>query len=81
MTILVFDYPGRIDQTRGLFLVQHLRQVQNLLRVGCFGGALGLPQHLRVEEAQSGQTLRHRVLRQLPLAEHGCLILPNVLGA
>jgi len=70
---------GCLDQPSDFFLAEHLRQVQHLLRIGRLGGAPGLLQNLRVKEAQSAQALRHRVLCQLPLTEHGRLILTNVL--
>ena len=50
----------RVDQTRDFFLAQHLRQVQNLLRIRRLGNAPASLQHLNIEEAQSGQALRLR---------------------
>jgi hypothetical protein len=72
---------GSIDKLSDFFPTEHLRQVEYLLRIGRLGSAPGLLQHLGVKEAQSAETLRHRVLRQLPLAKHGRLILPNMLQA
>ncbi len=42
---------GRVDQARYFFLAQHLRQVQNLLRIRCLGNAPAALQHLYIEEA------------------------------
>jgi hypothetical protein len=71
----------RADQTRYFFLAQHLRQVQNLLRIRCLGSAPASLQHLHIEEAQSSQALRYRVWGQLPAREQRGLILANMLGA
>jgi hypothetical protein len=68
----------RIDQTCDLLLAEHLRQVQDLLRIRRLGNAPASLQNLHIEETQRSQLLRHRVRSQLPLAEHGCLILANV---
>lgn len=40
-----------VDQTRHLFLAQHLRQMQNLLWVRCLGNTPASLQHLNIEEA------------------------------
>ena len=71
----------RVDQTRDFFLAQHLRQVQNLLRIRCLGNAPASFQHLHIEEAQSGQALGYGVGGQLPAREQRGLILANMLGA
>jgi len=69
----------RIDQTCDLFLAEHMRQVQNLLRIGRLGRTPASLQDLDIEEAQCSKPLRHGVRRQLPFGEHGGLILANVL--
>jgi hypothetical protein len=71
----------RVDPTRHFVLAQHLRQVQNLLRIGCLGNAPAALQNLYIEEAQSGQALRYGVRGQLPAREQRGLILANLLGA
>jgi len=69
----------RVDQTCHLLLAQHLRQVQNLLRVWRLGDAPAFLQHLNIEEAQSCQPLGYGVRRQLPVSEQRGLILANML--
>src|ERR1700730_8771226 len=71
----------RVDQTRHFVLAQHLRQVQNLLRIRRFGNAPASLQHLDIEKAQSCQPLDYGVRSQLPLREQRGLILANLLGA
>src|SRR6266851_2845396 len=68
-----------IDQTRDFLFAEHLRKVQHLLRIRCLGDAPAPLQDLDVKEAKSGQPLCDRVRSQLPGAEHGCLVLPDVL--
>ena len=51
----------RVDQPRDFFLAEHLRQVQNLLRIRRLGNAPAALQHLDIEEAQSGQALGYGV--------------------
>src|ERR1700682_4524087 len=51
----------RVDQTCYFFLAQHLRQVQNLLRIRCLGDTPASLQHLYIEEAQSRQALSYSV--------------------
>ncbi len=69
----------RIDQTCDLFLAEHMRQMQNLLRIWRLLRVPAPFQHLDVEESQRRKPLRHGVRRQLPPGEHGGLILANVL--
>jgi hypothetical protein len=45
---------SRVDQMRYFFWTEHLRQVQNFLRVRCFGDTPALFQDLHIKEAQSG---------------------------
>src|SRR5258708_22482601 len=59
----------RVDQTCYFFLAQHLRQVQNLLRIRCLGNAPASLQHLHIEEAQSSQALGYGVWGQTPARE------------
>lgn len=73
--------PCRVDQTRHFILAQHLRQVQNFLRIWCLGNAPAALQHLYIEEAQSGQALRYGARSQLPAREQCGLILANMPGA
>lgn len=70
-----------IDQTCYFFRTEHLRQVQNLLRVWGLGDAPAFLQNLGIEETQGGQSLRYGVRCQFPASEQRGLILANMLWA
>jgi hypothetical protein len=57
---------GCIDEQCNLCLAKHLRQVENLLRIGCLGDTPASLQYLYVKETERRQALQ-------------CLILTNVL--